>query len=344
MTLNTTIIPAESQGQRLDKFLTEQMPETSRNQIKKIILDGLILINNKKASVHQFLKAGDVIKMIKPSPTLPFVKGGGKTLATNPKLPSTTDTKIFKKIKIIEDNDDFLIIEKPSGLLVHPTTKNETNTLVDWLLEKYPELRNIGEDPQRPAIVHRLDKDVSGLMLIPKSQKSFDYFKQLFKLRNITKKYTTLVYGEVRRDEDEITFPIGRSINKKGLFAAKPKINKDEDPPTPPAGGYGEASKHAHTIFHVIQKFKNYTLLEVQILTGRTHQIRVHLLAYGNPIVGDQLYLAKNRNFKVLNNKSDRIFLHASNLSFMGEDGKKWEFESKMPKPMADFLTKLELK
>ncbi len=331
MTLNTTIIPQESQGQRLDKFLTDQMPETSRNQIKKIILDGLILVNNKKASVHQFLKTDDVIKMIKPSPTLPFVKGGSKTPTTNPKLPSTTDTKIFKKIKIIEDNDDFLIIEKPSGLLVHPTTKNETNTLVDWLLEKYPELRNIGEDPQRPAIVHRLDKDVSGLMLIPKTQKSFDYFKQLFKLRNITKKYTTLVYGEVRRDEDEITFPIGRSINKKGLFAAKSKTVSSED-------------KHAHTAFNVIQKFKNYTLLEVQILTGRTHQIRVHLLAYGNPIVGDPLYLAKNRNFKTLSDKADRIFLHASNLSFIGEDGKKWEFESKIPKSMADFLKKLEVK
>ena len=337
MTLNTTIIPPESQDQRLDKFLTEQMPETSRNQIKKIILDDLILVNNKKASVHQFLKAGDVIKILEKT-ILPEPE---KKVSEKKNLPSTTDRKIFKKIKIIEDNDDFLIIEKPSGLLVHPTTKNETNTLVDWLLEKYPELRNIGEDPQRPAIVHRLDKDVSGLMLIPKSQKSFDYFKQLFKLRNITKKYTALVYGEVRRDEDEITFPIGRSINKKGLFAAKPKVNKEENPPSL---GFGEASKHAHTIFHIIQKFKNYTLLEVQILTGRTHQIRVHLLAYGNPIVGDQLYLAKNRNFKVLNNKSDRIFLHASNLSFMGEDGKKWEFESKMPKPMADFLTKLEVK
>lgn len=323
MTLNNITISAESQGQRLDKFLTEQMPETTRTQIKKMILGGLVLINNKKATVHQFLKVNDQIQILEKS-SLPEKKDE-KT------LPSTSNRKIFEKIKIISDEPDFLIIEKPSGLLVHPTSKIETNTLVDWLLEKYPELRNIGEDPQRPAIVHRLDKDVSGLMLIPKSQKAFDYFKRLFKLRDITKKYTTLVYGEIWKDEDEITFPISRSVNKKGLFAAKPKIENPED-------------KKAHTIFNVIKKFKNYTLLEVQILTGRTHQIRVHMLAYGNPIVGDPLYLAKNRNFKTLQNTAERIFLHASYLSFIDLNGEKWEFTSEMPKPMAEFIKKLKVK
>lgn len=319
MELKTITVDSKYQGQRLDKFLTEQMPGTTRTQIKKMILEGLVLINNKKATVHQFLKNEDSVEISKKSD-----KPARKTVEKKP-LPSTTDQKIFKHIKIIADEPDFLIIEKPSGLLVHPTSKLETNTLVDWLLNKYPKLRNIGEDPQRPAIVHRLDKDVSGLMLIPKSQESFDYFKGLFKLRKIIKKYTALVYGEIQRDEDEITFPISRSANKKGLFAAKPKIENEED-------------KKAHTIFNVLKKLKNYTLLEVQIFTGRTHQIRVHLLAYGNPIVGDPLY--KNRRVKPA--ETERIFLHASNLSFIGLDGKKWNFESKIPQTMADFLKKLK--
>jgi 23S rRNA pseudouridine1911/1915/1917 synthase len=314
-----TIIQEGGQGRRLDKFLAQELIDTTRSQIKKTILDGLVLINDKKATVHQFLKVGDAIKISEKS-SLPTKK-------IKKILPSTTNKKIFEKIKIITDEPDFLIIEKPSGLLVHPTPKVETNTLVDWLLEKYPELRNIGEDPQRPAIVHRLDKDVSGLMLIPKSQKSFDYFKRLFKLRNITKKYTALVYGEIWKDEDEITFPISRSVNKKGLFAAKPKIENAEDKP-------------AHTIFNVIQKFKNYTLLEVQILTGRTHQIRVHLLAYGNPIVGDPIY--KNKRAKLA--EAERIFLHASYLSFIDLGGKKWEFKTEIPKPMTEFIKKLKVK
>ena len=312
-------VTEENRDQRLDKFLTEQMSDTTRTQIKKLILSGLVLINHKKATVHQFLKVGDVIKISEKSP-LPEKE-------EKKKLPSTSNKKIFEKIKIVSDEPDFLIIEKPSGLLVHPTSKIETNTLVDWLLEKYPKLRNIGEDPQRPAIVHRLDKDVSGLMLIPKSQKSFDYFKRLFKLRDITKKYTALVYGEIWKDEDEITFPISRSVNKKGLFAAKPKIETPED-------------KKAHTIFNVIKKFKNYTLLEVQILTGRTHQIRVHMLAYGNPIVGDPIY--KNKRVKLA--EAERIFLHASYLSFIDLNGEKWEFTSEIPNPMTEFIKKLKTK
>jgi len=165
------------------------------------------------------------------------------------------------------------------------------------------------------------------LMIVPKTQDSFDYFKKLFKLRTIVKKYTALVSGEISRDEDEITFPIGRSKGKKGIFAARPHSQETEF-----------ISKKAHTKFFVLKRFINYTLLEIQILTGRTHQIRVHMLAYGHPVVGDTLYAKRIKAAKKTDLELNRLFLHASYLSFEDQEGKKFEFSSKLPAPLETFL------
>ncbi|MEI6288416.1 MAG: RluA family pseudouridine synthase [bacterium] len=327
MTLNIIKINTEGQGQRLDKFLTNAWPEKSRSQIQKNIKEGLILVNKKESAVHYFLKENDVVSVVTVKKINPEEKI--KT-PTKPKATKKTKNELFKEIKIIEDNDDFMIIEKPAGLLVHPTEKQENDTLVDWLLVKYPELKKIGEDPQRPAIVHRLDKDVSGLMVIPKNQDAFDYFKSQFKGRQLTKKYLALVEGEVEREEGEINFPIGRSKNKDGLYAAKPMSQKNDK------------DKTALTRFKIAQRFKNYTLLEVEILTGRTHQIRVHLLAYGHPIVGDSLYLPRHKNIKVLKHPLNRIFLHAFFLSFIDLKSQKQEFTSPLPETLNNFLKNLK--
>lgn len=300
-------VPPEDQGQRLDKFLKARLPQYSRSFIQKAIREGLILVNQKKTTVHYFLKINDLI-------SYPPDK-----LVTQPKTEPILPAKAIldKKIspKIIAEYENFLILEKPAGLLVHPTEKNETNTLVDWLMEKYPELKKIGEDPQRPAIVHRLDREVSGLMIIPTNQASFDYFKKQFKEHKIIKKYLALAYGIVEKDEGEINFPIGRSKNHDGRFAARP-ISQTE------------SGKKALTYFWVKERFKNYTLLEIEIMTGRTHQIRVHFLAYGHPIVGDQLYFNKKTKSKL---ELKRIFLHAYYLSFIGLNGKNFEFNSPLP-------------
>ena len=170
---NTITIKLENQGQRLDIFLSEYLTDYTRSQIKKMILSGDVLVNNKEASVHKFLKEDDKINIsLNSSKTV--------TKTTNKSKDNQKDNQdIFKDIKLISKTDDFLIIEKPVGLLVHPTDKNETNTLVDWLLSKYPNIKNVGEDPARPGIVHRLDKDVSGLMVIPLNQKSFEFFPLL---------------------------------------------------------------------------------------------------------------------------------------------------------------------
>lgn len=323
MTLKLITIKKNCQGLRLDKFLTEELDDITRSQIKKMIKAGEILVNNKEATVHHFLKEDDSIKIINKKPK---IKEGKNGIATSP-------TASRNDIIIISENDDFLIIEKPAGLLVHPTDKNETNTLVDWLVAKYPELKKIGEDPSRASIVHRLDKDVSGLMIIPRNQDSFDYFKQQFKNHKIIKKYTALVYGEIEKDEDEINFPIGRSTNKNGIFAAHPP-NRGEK--------LNGKDKPAITTFKTLKTYTNYTLLEIEIFTGRTHQIRVHMLAYGYPIVGDKLYQKRKSQLHVEKTPLSRIFLHASRLSFIGPDKKQYEFESKLPKILNEYLKNLK--
>ena len=338
---NTIIITQENQDRRLDSFLVKNLSDLSRTKIQKMIKNGEILVNDKKVTKHHFLKEKDVIVI--PTEDTRLKRASGtveESLSNKPKgsfthqqagstefIPSKAEgLGMTKDIKIISETEDFLIIEKPAGLLVHATDKKETGTLVDWLLDKYPKIKNIGEDPLRPGIVHRLDKDVSGLMLIPKTQTSFDYFKQQFKLRTIDKRYLALVYGETSQDTDKINFAIGRSKAKAGLFAARPQKLTVSD-------------KTAITEFDVIDRFKNYTLLEIKILTGRTHQIRVHLKAYGHPLVGDNLYF--NKKLKTKKSLS-RIFLHAHYLSFTGPDSQLYEFKSALPEKLATFLKSLK--
>ncbi len=311
-------ITEEHQGQRLDHFLVELKPEMSRTQIQKLIKEELILVNGKPSTVHCFLKADDEIQIRDKDTTVKEIKPI-KKVSNAKKIEEVKE--LFAQVKIVFENDDFLVIEKPSGLLVHAAPGNDSLTLVDWLLGIHPELSKIGEDPERPSIVHRLDKEVSGLMVIPKTQDSFDYFKKLFKIRALDKKYTALVDGDVIADEGAIDFPISRSKTKPGLFAARPN---------------NQEGKTALTNFFVTKHYKNYTLLQVEIMTGRTHQIRVHLSAYGYPIVADPLY---GKETKV---KPARIFLHASRLAFVGPDGKNYEFQSPLPKELSFFLLALK--
>lgn len=317
--MNKFLINKESQGRRLDHFLVQELPDLSRSKIQKLIKDGLIAINGKPPTVHQFLKENDEVEIL--TEPLKSEKDENKK---KPVVRKKTGSDFWKKIKIIDDTSDYLIIEKPSGLLVHPTEKKETDTLIDWAEQNYPPVAKIGDEPGRAGIVHRLDKEVSGLMIIPKTQDAFEYFKGLFKTRQIEKFYTALVYGKIARDEGEIDFPISRSKNKPGLYGALSK-NSEEGRP-------------AKTIFRILKKYLNYTLLQVEILTGRTHQIRVHMLAYGHPVVGDTLYAKKQAE----KSRCPRIFLHASRLSFVDPSGEKKEYESELPNNLKDFLKKVK--
>jgi 23S rRNA pseudouridine1911/1915/1917 synthase len=253
----------------------------------------------------------------------------------------------------IYENEDYLVINKPAGLTVHGGAHIKEKTLVDFLLEKYPDLKNVGEDPDRPAIVHRLDKEASGLMIIPKNNKSFEYFKELFKSRKIEKEYIALVHGKLSKDEDLIDFPIKRS-SQGHKMAAVPRSKdysamgeSDEIDKSLSNRGRGnikalEKSRQAITEFNVIKKLINFTLVKVRIKTGRTHQIRVHFSAYGHPLLGDALY--GNKKSKVKNAKVNlgRIFLEACRLSFVDPQGEKQEFKINLSSDLENVLQKVK--
>lgn len=230
--------------------------------------------------------------------------------------------------KVIFANKDFLIINKPSGLLVHKSVFNrkdlhpEEKTLVDWLLKNYPKIKNVGDDPEnRPGIVHRLDKETSGTMIIPLNKKSFEYFKKIFQEHKVRKTYLVLVYGTVRSDRVVINKPIGikSGTTKRSVHSAK-------------------MSKDAITELEVVKRFElngqDLTLLRAYPKTGRTHQIRVHLASIHCPVVGDKLYGRKNDLFPELG----RQFLHAEEIEFKDASGKELAFRSALPKELKKLL------
>ena len=293
----------EETKERLDKFLQAQLPDITRSQLKKMILAGLIMVNGQLSSVHHWLKTGD------------------KVLYDNHQKPAKADFNF--EPKIIEQNENYLIIDKPAGLLVHPTERGEINTLADWLVKKIPAIKKIGEEPMRPGIVHRLDKDVSGLMVVALNQNYFDLLKKQFQERTVQKEYLALVHGALLEEEGEINTPLERN-KETGLMRAQ----------TMHAPG-----KKAITLYKVEQKFINSTLIKVHIKTGRTHQIRAHLYSIGHSIVGDTLYRTKNLRKKKKAINDVRIFLHAYYLKFKDHENHWQEYTSPLPTTLKNFLT-----
>lgn len=248
--------------------------------------------------------------------------------------------------QIIYEDKDFLAVNKPAGLLVHKVTsgkRQETSepTLVDWILKNYPEIKGVGDpvklpngnygasDPARPGIVHRLDKETSGVMLVAKDQKTFEYLKDLFKEHKIKKIYLALVWGEPKDRHGIIDKPLGI---KSGTI--KRTIHSDK------------MAKEAVTEYRVLKHIEfpresassprqSATLLEVFPKTGRTHQIRVHLASIGHPVVGDTLYGSKTANLKP---QTSRLMLHALALEFTAPDGRRMKLEADLPKEFADFI------
>lgn len=315
-----TISSAEK-GQRLDKFLVKKLPDQNRSQIQKIIKAGGVLINNKKPTIHQFLKKNDVININVAQVSVPEL--ADKTARGKFKLPAQVSVPELR-LNIITEKNNYIVINKPAGLIIHEASGHQEPTLVDIILKKYPQIAKVGEDPMRPGIVHRLDREVSGLLVIAKTQDMFDHLKKQFKGRQIKKEYTALVYGVPQKPEGEISFNIDRSETIDYKMAAVPT--------------HEERGRKAVTEFEVIKRLGNYTLLKIKPKTGRTHQIRVHLNAYGLPVVGDLVYKPKKLKTKI---KMDRIFLHAHYLGFNDLDGKWKDFTISLPAKLEDVLAKL---
>lgn len=233
---------------------------------------------------------------------------------------------------IIEQTDDYVVINKPAGLLVHPADSSpDEPTLVDWLVKKFPQIKTVGDEPElRPGIVHRLDREASGLMVIALNQKTFDALKAQFQDRTIEKEYLVLVHGKMLRDFGEINLPIGR-MSRGGRMAAH-------------SSNYQDASE-ARTEYFVEKRFNTTTLLRVHIHTGRTHQIRVHMFSLQHPVVGDTLYPLKKFG-KTKMGKAfplpPRLCLHAARLVFTDKTGSRKEYRADLPPDFAEYLTKFK--
>jgi 23S rRNA pseudouridine1911/1915/1917 synthase len=313
-------ITNKTEDARLDVFLASELKIT-RSQVQKMIDDNRIEINGKTPKKYgEKVKKGDKISLKHENI---------KTLKQKP-VTMTREDKSVAEVQIIAETPDYIVVNKPTGLLTHPTQANEKKSLAAWLIKKYTEIKKVGEDKMRPGIVHRLDKEASGLMVVARTQKMFEHLKNQFKNRTIDKEYLVLVHGKVEREEGVIDFPISRSETSDKMAAVPETVH----------GQPTEAGKEAKTEFWVEKHFVNFTLLRVKIHTGRTHQIRVHMFAYNHPVVGDPMYFQRKQK-RVWDEKCGRLFLHSAKLGFTGLEGKRVEFESPLPSELQNFLETL---
>lgn len=303
-TKTLTVTPGEK-PKRLDLYLAHHA-DLSRTKLQEQIKAGRITINGKKMKAHHLVRAGDVIELTDED----------INVYAQAKKPN-----VIEPIIIFED-ENYLVVNKPSGLVVHGGPGIHELTLADWALARAPQVADVGDQPHlRPGIVHRLDRDVSGVMIIAKTQAAFDDLKKQFQHHRINKVYIALAHGRLSDPSGRISFAIARKADKSGLMVARPK---------------SQEGKAAETLFTVIRFVKYMTLVRVQTLTGRTHQIRVHFKAIGHPLVGDPLY--KARKLKKAKTEAPRLFLHAAFLGFTDLKGVARQYEAPLPEDLQRFL------
>lgn len=314
-------IEASNHGKRLDKFLTKQLADLSRSQIQKMIKNGLVLVNEKKVTPHHFLKNGDAVAINTASKAEQKIINK-KTKIAQKKKNAALHPELTPQI--IFENDEFLVINKPEGLLAHPRSLellNQEPTVVSWLIKKYPKIKKVGDEPLlRPGLVHRLDKEASGVMIIAKTPASFIHLKKQFHDRLAKKEYLAITYGSIKSDQGTLDFSIGRA-KKGGKMASRPIASQETDKP-------------ALTYFEVVSRSTNWTVVKVWPRTGRTHQIRVHLLALGNPLLGDPLYQIKRYKPAAV----FRLMLHAHKLTIIDMENITHEFVAPVPAEFEKYL------
>lgn len=291
---------------RLDKYVSEQLPDLSRTYLQQLITDGALLVDGISRRPSFKVTPGQVITLV---------------------LPEVEETELLAEdipLEVIYENNDILMINKPAGMVVHPAAGHSHGTLVNAVLFHAPEISIQGST--RPGIIHRLDKDTSGVMVVAKSDRAQTSLAEQWQARAVTKHYVALVAGIVEEDSATIDAPIGRNpANRQQMAAVR-------------------SGREAITHFTVKERFADCTLLDVTIETGRTHQIRVHLNFIGYPVVGDQLY-----GNKVSAKVADRLglarqFLHASSLGFaLPGTGEAVEYQAPLPCEFQDVLARLHM-
>ncbi len=299
--LQLKIRPDEA-GQRLDRYLTSRLNTLSRTGVQQLITDGAVLVNGRPSKPGYTLRVSDEVLVIQGNMRTP---------------PSTARPQPIP-LDIVYEDRDLLVVNKAAGMVVHPAAGHYEDTLVNAILAHYPDLQGVGGD-LRPGIVHRLDKDTSGLIIVARNAQTLAALTEQMKRHEIIKRYLALVEGIVPLDQGSIDAPIGRDPRQRQQMAITAK-----------------GSREARTHFRVLQRFARHTLLLIQLETGRTHQIRVHLKAIGHPVVGDPVYGPRDtRHGPAL----DRQFLHAYQLTFTHPiTGKLLELEAPLPADLKSVL------
>ena len=296
------VVENDKNGIRLDQFLAAQLAQRfSRSQVKKMIETGEVRVGEIVVdSAHYRVKAGERIQ-----------------IQWEERRDEETRAEAIP-LDIVYEDEDVLVVNKPAGMVVHPAHGNPAHTLVNALLYHVKSLPKT-DNPVRPGIVHRIDKDTSGLLVVAKNEAAHFFLARLFKDHKIERMYDALVRGVVQHEEGEIDEPVGRAfLNRKRVIIR-------------PSGG-----KEALTYYRVKKRFKRATWLEIRPQTGRTHQIRVHLAYLGHPVLGDWLYGAKSIGI-------DRQALHASKLGFVHPRTKEWlRFEAELPTDICQLVELLQ--
>ena len=304
------IVPGASDlNKRLDRFLSEHLNEESRTQIQKMIESEQILVEGKAVKASYRIRGGEHIEVNQREQS--HLEVGAEPITLN----------------IVYEDQDLAVINKPAGMVVHSGAGVRSGTLVNALLHRFSILSEFGGS-DRPGIVHRLDKQTSGLIVVARNNFCHQWLSQQFQSRQVVKQYTALVHGRIDRDSGEINSPIGRDRIRRIKMTTR-----------------SGRSRPAETHYQVLERFPRFTLLHLQIKTGRTHQIRVHLSSIKHPVVGDTLYgaparilISRNQSLPTL----ERNFLHASRLEFSHPRTQEWlTFTADLPAELADFLLKL---
>ena len=295
-------IVADLENMRLDAYISSKKTNLSRTNIQRLIEEGNILVNSQKKKISYKVQIGDNIEI---------------------NIPEAKETSIKAEnipVEVVYEDNDIIVVNKPKGMVVHTANGNPDGTLVNAIMAMCKgSLSGIGGEI-RPGIVHRLDKDTSGLLIVAKNDLTHINMSNQIKDRQVKKIYIALVKGNINENEATINMPIGRSTKDRKKMA----VRKD--------------GKEAITHFKVLKRYKNYTLLEVKIDTGRTHQIRVHMAEIGHPVLGDMVYSKGKNEFGV-----EGQMLHSKSLDFKHPiTGREMHLEAKLPEYFEEVLEKLD--
>lgn len=294
---------SENAGNRIDKFISENVPQISRSSAANLIENGSVLVNGKAVSKKYKLRMGDAIVVNIPDPVAYEAKSEN--------IP----------LDVVYEDEYLLVVNKPKGMVVHPAAGNYEGTLVNALLYHCGDSLSGINGVMRPGIVHRIDKDTSGLLIVAKNDFAHTHLAEQIKEHSFTREYETIVYGNLKDESGTVDAPIGRNPNDRKKMCVTEKN-----------------SKNAVTHYTVIDRYRGYTHIKCKLETGRTHQIRVHMAYLGHPVSGDIVYGIKNEKVGF-----EGQCLHAKKIGFIHpKTAEYFEFDSELPEYFSEYLTKLK--